>query len=653
MHYGGNMDRHIDYEYTISNVYDHLYANSNIRTPSGIAKELSKILKTKIFLKSSRKLTNSFENLDFIDEKNLSKEFGTQFRLMNKKWKAFDENEELELDPKSILYVLTSLSDLDFQTNDKDLLGDTIEAIRSNWAKRSGGQFFTDQKVTQLAVKLLQFNPSKGEDFIDISCGTGGFLLAATEYINDLGLNIKKDKIASLLKGQEVDKEVAQIANASLKARMPGLSDNLVNIGNSLEPGIFNLANGRIKENSHYCAATNPPFGIKISVKDAAILRQFELSIGGTGSLAVSRPLDLLLLEQNIRLLKKGIGRLAIVLPYQILSGPQMHFVRKWLLQNVEVLAVVDLPVDTFQPHTGTKTSLLIAKRRKKPIKIEDINRDQDIFFACPEQIGHDRRGNPVFVDNNKANEILTDIPQVGLAFEGYLAGKNPSSIFDFSYKMKIGKVIDDSTNRINAKYYYEIKIRASKTSKKKKTVRLGDVVESVFFPGRFKRNYVSKGPNSVPFLGGTNILQFKIITDKFLSVKDRKYKELKVEHGWILVTRSGSTGLVSRVPKAWDGYAVSEHIIRIIPDDSKLSGHYLYGFLQTDSAKSYLKQGIFGSVIDEITSKHLLDMEIPLPTSKNELDSIVAELKLSEDKRAKAIEGLNKGIKSFEMLFS
>ena len=48
----------------------------------------------------------------------------------------------------------------------------------SGVAKRLGGQFFTDQRVTRLAVDLLEYDPAK-HDFVDICSGTGGFLIAA------------------------------------------------------------------------------------------------------------------------------------------------------------------------------------------------------------------------------------------------------------------------------------------------------------------------------------------------------------------------------------------------------------------------------------------------------------------------------------------
>ena len=84
----------------------------------------------------------------------------------------------------------------------------------------------------------------------------------------------------------------------------------------------------------------------------------------------------------------------------------------------------------------------------------------------------------------------------------------------------------------------------------------LGEITKRVFCPPRFKRNYVSAGPSAVPFLGGSNITQLIAATGKYLAKDDPHLAELQVEPGWILVTRSGSTGIVSSVSMAWQGWA-------------------------------------------------------------------------------------------------
>ena len=84
---------------------------------------------------------------------------------------------------------------------------------------------------------------------------------------------------------------------------------------------------------------------------------------------------------------------------------------------------------------------------------------------------------------------------------------------------------------------------------------------------------YLCPGDNSE--LSATNIREncnrSQLMCDTNFAKDDPNINQLQVREGWILVTRSGSTGIVSSVPKAWDGFAISEHVIRIIPDEKIL----------------------------------------------------------------------------------
>jgi type I restriction enzyme M protein len=159
--------------------------------------------------------------------------------------------------------------------------------------------------------------------------------------------------------------------------------------------------------------------------------------------------------------------------------------------------------------------------------------------------------------------------------------------------------------------------------------------VERVFFPGRFKRSYVERYEQAVPFLGGTNITQMIDHTDKWLRHDDPKLKQLAVKEGWILITRSGTTGVVSSVPAHWDGFAVSDHVIRIIPNE-KIDPYYLLAFLKTPQCQAVLAQGVFGSVIDEITPETIENILVPLPKDKKLYKSIAMRISEAEKARSK-----------------
>lgn len=210
----------------------------------------------------------------------------------------------------------------------------------------------------------------------------------------------------------------------------------------------------------------------------------------------------------------------------------------------------------------------------------------------------------------------------------------------------------DDELLRLNAQSYKPSKITTSQQMAAHKTVKIKDVVKKIFYPGRFKRNYVDKYELSVPFLGGSNITEFIYETDKWFRHDDPKLESLSVKSGWLLITRSGSTGIISSVPEAWDGFALSEHIIRIIPDENLLDPFYILAYLRSKICQERLKKGVFGSVIDEISPDFIGDIEIPILDPKD-MNKISNKMKEAEYSRNKAISGIKESVDLLDSLFS
>ena len=562
------------------------------------------------------------------------------------------QGEEIRISDNDLAWCCVQLDGIVISSATRDSFGDAVEIFRTSWAKQSSGQFFTDARVTHLAMSLLRFDPFLGDDLIDICSGTGGFLLAGLDRIRQLaalrGLDTSGDKLLAIakrsLRGQEVDQDICDIANISLSSRL-GCRESFVHSGDSLQPLGEETP---LREGSHQCAASNPPFGTKITVKSLHILNRYELA-APNGRRPTPRPPDVLLLEQNVRMLTPGTGRLAIVIPYQILSGPQTRYIRHWLLRHCHLEAVIDLPPETFQPHTGTKTSLLVVRRRINPLDAIDFSEDGTVFMSTPKWIGHDRRGQPVFKrtpDGRHTTTVLSDMEAVACAFEGFLQERDPSEIHAESFSVPSAAVVADSDLRINARYYRDRDaIEASVlTLRGWDTVRLGDLSERVFFPTRFKRRYVDASEDAVPFLGGANITELLVKTNKWISRSDPKLPELTVQPGWLLITRSGTTGIVSSVPEAWNGFAISEHVIRVVPKyDCDLAVFaWILVYLRSLDGQRALKRGVFGSVIDEITPEFVANVRIPIPDDSKTRANVATAVAVAEESRQRSISSFN-----------
>ena len=144
----------------------------------------------------------------------------------------------------------------------------------------------------------------------------------------------------------------------------------------------------------------------------------------------------------------------------------------------------------------------------------------------------------------------------------------------------------------------------------------IGDkrISKDIILAGVFKRTYVEEG-YGYPFLGGKEITQLNPKTEKYLSKpihKKRYEKELKVTENTILVTDRGTIGITTLVPKQWNGYAVSQNVLKLIPANEKIAG-YIYIFLNSEWGNELVRRQTYGSVVDMIDNNSLASVEIPL----------------------------------------
>ena len=120
---------------------------------------------------------------------------------------------------------------------------------------------------------------------------------------------------------------------------------------------------------------------------------------------------QVLFIERDLQLLA-NYGKMAIVLPDGVFGNDTFSYIRQWLKTQGRILAVVDVPVETFQPNTSTKTSVLVFQKLPK----ERIPEDYEIFMSIVQTCGHDRRGNEIDSDEiqlvaEKYHEWLIDHP--------------------------------------------------------------------------------------------------------------------------------------------------------------------------------------------------------------------------------------------------
>jgi type I restriction enzyme M protein len=151
-------------------------------------------------------------------------------------------------------------------------------------------------------------------------------------------------------------------------------------------------------------------------------------------------PPEVLFIERCVQFLKPGTGKLGIVVPDGILGNPDYEYIRYWILSNCQVLASVDLPVETFLPRTGTQTSVLLLRRKSEQQRLaesfEDGSSDYEIFMAQARTVGKDRRGNVIYLREPTGRELLR---------RDLYEKSNSSTVLDFEPIVETtGRIVDD-----------------------------------------------------------------------------------------------------------------------------------------------------------------------------------------------------------------
>ena len=350
----------------------------------------------------------------------------------------FDSNSEIELTNQVLAYIVGELQRFSLIQTRADVKGVAYEELVGTNLRGDRGEFFTPRTVCKMAAEMMLATFPKEKwlniNVLDPAVGTGGFLVAL--------MNVWEEHIHTLMEARHneddsrVESETANRLRETASTKLfgidfnPGLvraaqmnlvmhgdgSTNVLHANSLLPPGEWpnegpNNVQSQISLNHFDAILTNPPFGSNIPIDDPHILEQFELARFETsdGRPRSSMPPEQLFIERCLQLLRPG-GRLAIVLPDSILSNPGLKFIRRWLLTKARVIASIDLPIETFQPHTGTQTSvLLLQKKTDDEISFEreaGRQREYEVFMAMPRAVGHDRRGNRLHLRTSEGDLI-------------------------------------------------------------------------------------------------------------------------------------------------------------------------------------------------------------------------------------------------------
>ena len=270
-------------------------------------------------------------------------------------------------DPAKLRRLVVELLDREeWMTLDADVKGDAYEGLLEKNAqdtKSGAGQYFTPRSLIQAIVEVVA--PQPEETVCDPACGTGGFLLAAHDFIarGKLDRDQKKHLKKEALHGWEIVPNTARLCAMNLL--LHGIGDEVnppIRVEDSLkgDPG-----------DRFHVILTNPPFGKKSSVtvvNEEGEQEREALTIVRDDFWATTSNKQLNFV-QHVKTLLKVNGRAAVVVPDNVLfEGGAGETIRRRLLTECDVHTLLRLPTGIFYAQ-GVKANVLFFERKEASAK--------------------------------------------------------------------------------------------------------------------------------------------------------------------------------------------------------------------------------------------------------------------------------------------
>ena len=316
---------------------------------------------------------------------------------------VFDSTDEIELMDAHLKVCVSFLEKIKLFNSKLRVIDEAFKYLIPEESKKKEGQFFTPRSIQDMVVKML--NPKAHEFVIDPDCGSAGFLLHSIKWvaggvITGRGLSAAaKNFTQNNIYGIDFTKEAIKIAKAinfivgNGKSHIFGggsggdsLNPLIWNdeIKSALRPRLLRFPENQEKDKDNQnrflyfdfdLLMTNPLFTGKVKERD--ILKLYQLAVKNS-RLVKQIGRHILFLDRSLQFIKPG-GRMAIVLPQSLLNSASAEYIRRFIIDEARILAVVGLHGNTFKPYTGIKTSILFLQKYTN----EEKKKTQGIKVKC------------------------------------------------------------------------------------------------------------------------------------------------------------------------------------------------------------------------------------------------------------------------------
>ncbi|MGP4097183.1 methylation-associated defense system restriction endonuclease subunit S MAD5 [Nonomuraea sp. KM90] len=205
---------------------------------------------------------------------------------------------------------------------------------------------------------------------------------------------------------------------------------------------------------------------------------------------------------------------------------------------------------------------------------------------------------------------------------------------------------LTDQSHRLDASPYlsgsYEAKKLLERFPRTQPLMQLTEDNAGIFHAGRVSRRWVTDPIHGIPFFSSTDILEADFSHLPLISRKSVKENpRLLIKRDWTLITRSGTVGRIAYGRPDLDGFACSEHVMRVAADGKKILPGYLYAFLSSRYGIPMIISQASGSIIQHIEPDSIADL--PIPRFDGDVETRIHELiQWAAELRAKFQAGVN-----------
>lgn len=498
-------------------------------------------------------------------------------------------------DGQTLTLFLKEINDLSYSNSEN--LGNGFEYLLSIMGSQGdAGQFRTPRHIIDFIVDIVK--PTKADTILDPACGTAGFLISAYKFIQKTAQDSnqpltpkERTTLTENIQGYDISPDMQKLALVNMylhKFKNPKIYE------------YDTLTNTKRWEDYFDCILANPPFmtpkgGIQPHNKFGVKANRSEVLF-----------VDYIMEHLN------STGRAGVIVPEGIVfqSANAYKELRKKLVEENYLYAVVSLPSGIFQPYSGVKTSILFMDRQlaKKSDKVLFVEIQNDGF-----DLGAQRRP----IDKNDLPKALDLINQWQNSINTQTEFSTDSKMITIVEKSKLAE--NEEYNLTASRY----KVAQDFSNCKWDMVRLGDVCDTTSGGTPLKSNEEFYVPAEIPWINSGEVRNGEIFkASKYISKLGLEKSSAKlIPANSVLVAMYGATA--GQVGLLRFEATTNQAVCSILPSD-KYNPKFLYYILSSKTEN--LIQMSVGGAQPNISQDIIKNIKIPLPPLEVQ-EEIVKEL--------------------------